>query len=75
MSDTPTPLWTETELAAYLGYKPTTIRVMCSRAPNRLPPRLPTTSKLRWVPSVVEAWARNQSEKGPRKAGRPRMPV
>jgi hypothetical protein len=67
-------LWTGKELAAFLGYSPTTIASMATKLPHRLPPRVVVLGRLRWVPSVVRQWVIDQSVAGrtPVRLGRPR---
>ena len=67
-----TRLWTPTELGAFLGLSPNTVTSMCSRKPDRLPPRLRTMSAPRWLPSLCIEWARTNSA-AKRKIGRPRQ--
>lgn len=71
MTDTPPRLWTPEDLAAFLGMSPKTIVAMCSRAPERLPPRVQGLSAPRWVPAICQQWAERQSGVR-RKGGRPR---
>jgi len=71
MQSEPLRLWTPDDLAAFLGMSPRTIVTMCSRAPDRLPPRVQAVTAPRWVPSVCQAWAEKQSGIK-RKGGRPR---
>ncbi len=53
--------WGADELANFLGLERKTILDRCSRAPDRLPPRLRKTGprdKPRWLVSDVVAWAK-----------------
>lgn len=71
-------LWGTDELAVFLRYKPSTIASLCSRSPEKLPPRVRGTSQPRWEPSVCKDWAVRQSAPelaSKRKGGRPRNPV
>ena len=67
------PLWTATELGAFLGLSPATVTALASRAPDRLPPRVKAIRALRWVPSLAQSWAIANSEKPRVKSGRPRL--
>ena len=64
-------LWTPEQLAAYLGYKPATIRTHLCRSPDKLPPRVGALALPRWLPATVYAWCAAQSRAAP-KFGRPR---
>jgi predicted DNA-binding transcriptional regulator AlpA len=80
MDDELERLWSEEDLADYLGLSPKTILSMCSRSPDRLPPRVRALRKYRWVPGVVKAWVEQQSQgaaptRAGRKPGRPRAPL
>ena len=64
-------LWTAIELGHFLGLKPRTVTNLASAKPERLPPRVRTVSRLRWLPSVCFAWAEaNSSLARPSKGGR-----
>lgn len=63
-------LWTAADLAAYLGLKESTVTALCSRAPERLPPRVSSLQWQRWHPAVVEQWARDHSRPKRRTARR-----
>ncbi len=65
------PLWTVTELAAYLGYSPRTIATFLSRSPERLPPKVIGLARPRWDQDMVKAWAQGQM-RARGKGGRPR---
>jgi hypothetical protein len=66
-------LWTAVELAVFLGLSPRTVTNLASTKPERLPPRVRTVSRLRWVPSVCHAWVEaNSSLAVKSKGGRPR---
>ncbi len=66
-------LWTPRELAQFLGYTESTVCRMVSSAPSRLPPRVATLGRPRWLPEVAREWARIQSETAPPGRGRPRI--
>lgn len=74
MSADTEPLWTNSDLAAYLGLAETTVTRMASMAPHKLPPRVATLHKQRWVPEVCRRWVLENSVAvgQPRKLGRPR---
>jgi hypothetical protein len=44
---------------------------------HKLPPRVPSLHKPRWMPAVVREWAMQRGEPlgEPRRRGRPRNPV
>ncbi len=69
-------LWTARELAAFLGYSESTVAMMASQQPGKLPPRVSTLSRPRWLPSVVLAWVKENTGPiaigGRRRMGRPR---
>jgi hypothetical protein len=50
-------LWTVSDLAAFLGYKPSTVTRMVGSSPEALPPRVAAIAKPRWVPAVCRRWA------------------
>ncbi len=71
-------LWTVKELADYLGYAEATVISLCSRAPDRLPPRISGLHLPRWSPDVVREWTIQRSRRlAPehRRGGRPRKVV
>lgn len=55
------PLWGPADLARFLGYKESTVIRMASSDPDRLPPRVRTMGKARWVPDICRRWARDNS--------------
>lgn len=66
-------LWTNVELAKYLGYSPASIQTMVTKKPGSLPPRVAGLGRPRWVPSVVRDWVVAQSvSESTEKRGRPR---
>ena len=67
-------LWTPDDLAAFLGYSPSTVIRMASGEPHKLPPRVAQLRKPRWVPEVCREWALGgaRSTASAPKAGRPR---
>lgn len=66
-------LWTPADLAHFLGYKESTVARMASDEPQKLPPRVRSMSKPRWVPEVCRQWVLEQSQPLPRpRVGRPR---
>jgi hypothetical protein len=67
-------LWGLDELATFLRYKPSTLRTLILRSPEKLPPRVRGVSLPRWEPSVCKDWAARQSvpETPPRRLGLPR---
>lgn len=64
-------LWTPRELARFLGYSESTITRMVSQQPDKLPPRVETLARPRWLPSVAHAWVRDHTAPK-RRVGRPR---
>lgn len=71
-----TALWTPRELAKFLGYSVRTVERMASEEPEKLPPRIATLSRRRWLPSAALQWAKENtgpiSTNGRRNIGRPR---
>lgn len=71
-------LWTARELATFLGYSESTITRMVSQEPEKLPPRVATLARPRWLPSAALAWVKENTGPVPtggrRRAGRPRQP-
>jgi len=65
-------LWTQRELAKFLGYTESTICRMVSQCPERLPPRVATLGRPRWLPEVARDWALEQSDQPLSRRGRPR---
>jgi hypothetical protein len=66
-------LWTPADLARFLGYKESTVVRMASMDRERLPPRIRTMSKPRWVPDICRAWVRENSRAEVKvRVGRPR---
>lgn len=67
-------LWTNADLAKYLGYSVTSVARMVTKSPNRLPPRVAGLGRPRWAPSVVRQWVIDQSTPAVpgAKLGRPR---
>ena len=65
-------LWTPRELAKFLGYTESTICRMVSQCPDRLPPRVATLGRPRWLPAVVREWAMVNSDQPLGRRGRPR---
>ena len=65
-------LWTARELAKFLAYSESTIARMISQCPDRLPPRVASLGRPRWLPEVAREWARINSETVVRRTGRPR---
>ena len=67
-------LWTAADLARFLGYAESTVVRMATGEPHKLPPRVSTLRKPRWVPSVCRRWAadNNKAASGGVKVGRPR---
>ncbi|PQM26754.1 hypothetical protein CVO77_17290 [Sphingopyxis lindanitolerans] len=66
-------LWTARELAKFLGYSETTVCRLVSQCPAKLPPRVATLPRARWVPEIAREWAINNSYPGKRCGGRPRL--
>lgn len=66
-------LWTPRELAKFLGYTESTICRMVSQCPDRLPPRVATLGRPRWLPAVAREWAMVNSDQSPGRRGRPRI--
>jgi predicted DNA-binding transcriptional regulator AlpA len=56
-------LWTTREPASFLGYSDKTVARMVSQAPEKLPPRVLSLSRPRWLPSVVREWVLNGHRK------------
>lgn len=54
-------LWTARELATFLGYSESTVTRMVSQEPNKLPPRVLTLARPRWLPSVVLSWVKENT--------------
>lgn len=69
-------LWTARELAKFLGYCESTVARMVSEKPHKLPPRVATLTRPRWLPETVHAWAASNSvmPRAPH-VGRPRKVV
>lgn len=69
-------LWTARELAAFLGYSESTVTRMVSQEPEKLPPRVSTLCRPRWLPSAALAWVKENTGPiaigGRRRGGRPR---
>jgi hypothetical protein len=66
-------LWTTADLARFLGYKESTVIRMASGEPDKLPPRVRTIAKPRWVPDICRAWVRENSRAEVKvRVGRPR---
>jgi hypothetical protein len=65
-------LWTPKELAKFLGYCESTICRMVSQTPDKLPPRVSSLGRPRWVPAVAREWARDRSDLPIGRIGRPR---
>ncbi|AUW57533.1 hypothetical protein C1T17_04855 [Sphingobium sp. SCG-1] len=66
-------LWTPRELAKFLGYSESTICRMVSQCPEKLPPRVATLARPRWLPEVAREWARVSSDLPIGRGGRPRI--
>ena len=66
-------LWTPRELAKFLGYSESTICRMVSQCPEKLPPRVATLARPRWLPEVAREWARVSSDLQIGRRGRPRI--
>lgn len=54
-------LWTARELASFLGYSESTVKMMASAQPDRLPPRVAALSRPRWLPSAALAWVKENT--------------
>lgn len=66
-------LWTNADLAKYLGYSVTSVARMVTKSPDRLPPRVAGLGRPRWEPSLVREWVIAQSVTQPKeRRGRPR---
>jgi predicted DNA-binding transcriptional regulator AlpA len=65
-------LWTPRELSKFLGYSESTICRMVSQCPEKLPPRVRTLARPRWLPEVAREWARESSFAPLGRVGRPR---
>lgn len=66
-------LLTTADLAALLHLSANTVKVMASRHPDRLPPRVGAMRSLRWHPETYRLWATGTLPAKP-KVGRPRNP-
>lgn len=66
-------LWTPRELAKFLGYTESTVCRMVSQSPEKLPPRVATLARPRWLPEVAREWARMGSSELYVRRGRPRQ--
>ena len=66
-------LRTTHELAAFMRYSESTVNRMVSQCPDRLPPRVATMYKPRWLPETVYQWARQSvtTQTGLTRRGRP----
>ncbi|RZK02241.1 MAG: hypothetical protein EOO76_07605 [Novosphingobium sp.] len=65
-------LWTARELARFLGYCESTVSRMVTQEPDKLPPRVASLGRPRWVPEVAREWARQTSAPPRSRVGRPR---
>ncbi|SEH19113.1 hypothetical protein SAMN05428974_3213 [Sphingopyxis sp. YR583] len=65
-------LWTARELAHFLGYSESTVCRLVSQCPSKLPPRVNTLPRARWVPDVARDWAITNSYPRKQRQGRPR---
>lgn len=65
-------LWTQRELAKFLGYSESTINRMVSQCPEKLPPRVAALARPRWLPEVAREWAKASSDPPMGRMGRPR---
>lgn len=70
-------LWTARELASFLGYQESTVTRMVSQEPEKLPPRVASLGRPRWLPSVALEWVKANTGPTPvggrRRLGRPRQ--
>jgi len=69
-------LWTSRELAKFMGYSESTVTRMVSQEPDKLPPRVASMARPRWVPSICRKWAIENSGRSVARrqvGGRPRQ--